>query len=86
MSIRYCGAQRLGSPGLPRALVLSYYFPPLGGAGVQRTTKLLKHLPSFGWDAIVVAGPLEASLAWTPHDPTLAHDVPVSTAGGARRL
>src|SRR6185295_9483613 len=30
------------------ALVVSYAFPPVGGAGVQRVTKLVKYLPSYG--------------------------------------
>lgn len=63
-----------------RILALAYYFPPLGGAGVQRTVKLLKHLPSLGFEATVVTGPEEQTLAWAPPDPTLAADVPPSTA------
>lgn len=31
-----------------RALVVSYAFPPVGGAGVQRMLKLVKYLPSHG--------------------------------------
>lgn len=31
-----------------RALVVSYAFPPVGGAGVQRVLKLVKYLPSHG--------------------------------------
>lgn len=34
---------------LPTVLVISYYFPPMGGVGVQRTLKLVKYLPEFGW-------------------------------------
>ncbi len=30
-------------------LYIAYYFPPLGGAGVQRTLKFVKYLPDFGW-------------------------------------
>ena len=63
-----------------RILALAYYFPPLGGAGVQRTVKLLKHLPSLGLEATVVTGPEEQTLAWAPPDPTLAADVPPGTA------
>lgn len=35
-------------------LVLLYYFPPMGGSGVQRPLKFLKYLPEFGWQPIVV--------------------------------
>ena len=38
-----------------RALIVSYYFPPAGGGGVQRVLKLCKHLPAFGWDVDVLA-------------------------------
>jgi glycosyltransferase involved in cell wall biosynthesis len=31
-----------------RALVVSYSFPPVGGAGVQRVLKLVKYLPAHG--------------------------------------
>ena len=31
-----------------RALIVSYAFPPVGGAGVQRVTKLVKYLPRHG--------------------------------------
>jgi glycosyltransferase involved in cell wall biosynthesis len=30
-------------------LMIAYYFPPMGGAGVQRTLKFVKYLPEFGW-------------------------------------
>jgi len=38
-----------------RVLVLTYFFPPIGGVGVQRTLKFVEHLPALGWDAVVVA-------------------------------
>lgn len=34
--------------GRLRALIVSYAFPPVGGAGVQRMSKLVKYLPSHG--------------------------------------
>ncbi len=33
---------------------LSYFFPPSGGAGVQRSVKFVKYLPSFGYEPVVV--------------------------------
>ena len=36
------------------ALVVSYSFPPVGGAGVQRVLKLVKYLPSFGVEPTVL--------------------------------
>jgi glycosyltransferase involved in cell wall biosynthesis len=34
---------------LPEVLMIAYYFPPMGGDGVQRTLKFVKYLPEFGW-------------------------------------
>ena len=35
-------------------LFLCYFFPPLGGGGVQRSAKFVKYLPENGWHPIVV--------------------------------
>ncbi len=32
-----------------RVLLVTYFFPPLGGGGVLRPLKLAKYLPEFGW-------------------------------------
>lgn len=37
-----------------RVLIVTYNFPPVGGAGVQRVTKFVKYLPEFGWDSTVL--------------------------------
>jgi glycosyltransferase involved in cell wall biosynthesis len=39
---------------LKKVLVISYYFPPSGGPGVQRVLKFVKYLPQFGWEPIVL--------------------------------
>ena len=36
-----------------RVLVITYYWPPAGGAGVQRWLKFVKYLREFGWDPVV---------------------------------
>lgn len=36
-------------------LVLTYYWPPSGGGGVQRWLKFVKYLPQHGWQPIVYA-------------------------------
>jgi len=61
-----------------RVLFISYHFPPIGGAGVQRPTKLVRYLPDFGWDPLVLTGPGERRGLWTPEDDTLARQVPAS--------
>ena len=35
-------------------LIISYYFPPSGGPGVQRVLKFVKYLPDFGWRPVVL--------------------------------
>src|SRR6185503_7673293 len=61
---------------MARVLVVSYFFPPLGGGGVHRALGWVRHLPAFGWDATVLAaGP---GGYWI-HDETLAARVPAST-------
>lgn len=37
-----------------KVLIITYYFPPLGMGGVQRVSKFVKYLPSFGWEPIVL--------------------------------
>jgi glycosyltransferase involved in cell wall biosynthesis len=39
---------------MPIVLVIAYYFPPMGGAGVQRTLKFVKYLPDFGWQPYIL--------------------------------
>src|SRR5581483_1148626 len=64
-----------GAPRLPRlgrerpfypavkALLVSLYFPPAGGGGVQRTLKTATHLPALGIETHVLA----------PDDPKWVH-------------
>lgn len=37
-----------------RALVVAYYFPPMGLSGVQRVSKFVRYLPEFGWQPTVL--------------------------------
>ncbi|MCE5348262.1 MAG: glycosyltransferase family 4 protein [Bacteroidales bacterium] len=37
-----------------KALIITYYWPPSSGAGVQRWLKFSKYLPSFGWEPIIL--------------------------------
>src|SRR5436309_9579960 len=59
-----------------RVLVLAYYFPPVGGAGVQRTLKFVKYLSPLGWDATVIS---TRSRVYGAIDETLLAEVPPST-------
>lgn len=56
-----------------KVLVITYYWPPSGGAGVQRWLKFVKYFREFGWEPIV----------YTPENPeapaidnSLLKDVP----------
>ena len=39
---------------MKKVLVVTYYWPPSGGPGVQRILKFCKYLPEFGWEPIVL--------------------------------
>ncbi|MTI89653.1 MAG: glycosyltransferase family 4 protein [Balneolaceae bacterium] len=39
---------------MKNVLFIAYYFPPMGGSGVQRPLKFVKYLRQFGWNPIVV--------------------------------
>ena len=58
---------------MKKVLIITYYWPPAGGAGVQRALKFVKYLPQFGWQPIVLTvqnpdSPVE--------DKSLAADIP----------
>lgn len=38
---------------LPRVLIITYYWPPSGGSGVQRWLKFAKYLPEAGWEPVI---------------------------------
>jgi glycosyltransferase involved in cell wall biosynthesis len=37
-----------------KVLIITYYWPPSGGAGVQRWLKFSKYLPHYGWEPIIL--------------------------------
>lgn len=38
---------------LKRVLIITYYWPPSGGSGVQRWLKFAKYLPECGWEPVI---------------------------------
>jgi len=62
-----------GNPGRTRVLIITYYWPPSGGAGVQRFLKFVKYLPQFGIDPVVLTC---ANPTYPIQDPTLVADIP----------
>jgi glycosyltransferase involved in cell wall biosynthesis len=59
-----------------RVLLISYTFPPTGGAGVQRVTKFVKYLGQFGWSPSVLT---VANPSVPLNDDSLGADVPQET-------
>jgi glycosyltransferase involved in cell wall biosynthesis len=58
-----------------RVLLVTYYYPPSGGSGVQRPLKMSRYLPEFGCDVTVLTvDPAQA--AYPDPDPSMLADVP----------
>jgi glycosyltransferase involved in cell wall biosynthesis len=56
--------------------MLAYFFPPLGGGGVQRTLKYVKYLPHEGFDSIVVTG---TGRGFPLRDRQMGREIPAGT-------
>ena len=60
-----------------KVLIITYYWPPGSGAGVQRWLKFSKYLPEFGWQPVILTiDPDYASYPATDH--SLKKDIPES--------
>jgi glycosyltransferase involved in cell wall biosynthesis len=46
---------------MKKVLIITYYWPPAGGSGVQRWLKFTKYLPQYGWEPVI----------YTPENPEL---------------
>ena len=60
---------------MKRLLFVTYYFPPSGGPGVQRSLKFVKYLPEFGWRPTVLTVRPE-SASWPDPDPDSVAEIP----------
>jgi glycosyltransferase involved in cell wall biosynthesis len=58
---------------LNKVIILTYYWPPAGGAGVQRWLKFVKYLREFGWEPVVYTA-LNGEMPVIDH--SLEKDVP----------
>lgn len=56
-----------------RLLIITYYWPPSGGSGVQRWLKFSKYLERLGWEITVLT---PENPAFALRDDSLVHDVP----------
>ena len=57
-----------------RVLFIAYFYPPLGGGGVQRTVKFVKYLCKNSWDVIVLSTLSED--AFVEEDKFLLNEIP----------
>lgn len=58
---------------MKKILIITYYWPPLGGSGVQRWLKFVKYLPQFGWKPYVFT---PENPAYGVKDESLLNDIP----------
>ena len=58
---------------MKRVLVVTYYWPPSGGSGVQRWVKFAKYLPQEGWQPVIYT---PDNPEYTAIDHTLEAEVP----------
>lgn len=58
---------------MKKVLILTYYWPPAGGPGVQRVLKFAKYLPKFGWEPIILT---VQNGEYSAVDDSLLKDVP----------
>lgn len=61
---------------MKKVLIITYYWPPSGGSGVQRWLKFAKYLPEFGWQPIVYT-PRDSEFALKYGDDDSVANVPV---------
>jgi glycosyltransferase involved in cell wall biosynthesis len=57
----------------PHIAIISYYFPPMGGGGVQRITKFLKYSPPDAFQISVIT--VKPSMFYA-YDPSLLNEIP----------
>lgn len=56
-----------------KVLIVTYYWPPSGGSGVQRWLKFVKYLPSYQWEPHVFT---PENPSFGVQDPSLERDIP----------
>jgi len=59
---------------MKRVLIITYYWPPSGGAGVQRWLKFAKYLRDFGWEPLIYT---PSNPEYPEADESLFKDIPI---------
>lgn len=73
---------------MKKALIVTYYWPPAGGPGVQRWLKFVKYLKEFNWEPVVVTvkngtyPAIDNSLEKDIPDNTVVYKIPTSEPFG----
>ena len=57
---------------MKRVLIITYYWPPSGGSGVQRWLKMSKYLPEYGWQPVIYT---PENAEYPVEDPSLLQDI-----------
>ncbi len=60
---------------MKKVLIITYYWPPTGGAGVQRWLKFSKYFREFGWEPVIYT---PSNPDFPINDTTLLKDIPVN--------
>lgn len=58
---------------MKKVLIITYYWPPSGGPGVQRALQFARHLPQFGWEPVILT---VENGEYPAIDQTLMADIP----------
>lgn len=61
---------------MKRVLIITYYWPPSGGSGVQRWLKMSKYLPQYGWEPVIFTAD---GAEYPVEDASLSKEVPPET-------
>lgn len=61
---------------MKKVLIITYYWPPSGGSGVQRWVKFAKYLPAEGWEPVIYT---PANPEMQSEDRSLCDDIPAGT-------
>ena len=68
------GKKNTVSPTPKKILIITYYWPPSGGSGVQRWMYFAKHLKQLGWEPVVITVD-ESQASYPTLDPSLLKEV-----------